>query len=295
VRDSIVSADGRLAVGTTPGEGVALPSWRRLGRADRGLVVSLVLLGLLLLVIVLAPLDAHSPLAQDVSSRLQGPSAVHPLGTDIDGRDVLSRLIWGGVSAFEGVAISLAVAVLVGVPWGLFSGYAGGLVDELLMRAADAMLSFPGLVLAVAITGVLGPTLEHSMISVGVVFSPVIARLLRSAVLPLRRAEFVYVARSLGVSPTRNALRHILPNAMAPVLVQLCALASLGLLIEAGLGFLGLGVQAPAPNWGGDLALAYQYFTAEPLLTVAPGLTVTVGAMLLSQVGDGLRRVLGTH
>jgi peptide/nickel transport system permease protein len=272
------------------------PARSRLARLDRGLLIASTLLGVLLLATLLAPVDApHDPLAADVAHRLAGPTAAHPLGTDVDGRDVLSRLLWGGVSAFEGVGIALALAIAFGVPWGLVSGYRRGLVDEVLMRAADAVFSFPGVVLAVAITGVLGPSLEHSMASVGFVFSPSIARLLRASVLTLHQADFVLVARSLGVGPVRTALRHVLPNAMAPVLVQLCALASLGLLIESGLGFLGLGVQPPAPNWGGDLALAYQYFTAEPLLTVAPGLAVTAGALLLSQVGDGLRRALGTH
>lgn len=265
-------------------------------RVPAGLAVTLTLLLIIVVVSILAPLlSSADPLRQAVEHRFEGPSATHWLGTDEIGRDFLVRIIWGARSAFEGVLITLGVTALIGVPWGLLAGYAGGIVDEALMRIADALLSFPGIVLAIAITGSLGPSLVNAMISVGVVFSPIIARLLRSSVLPVRRAEFVLVARSLGASRLRVSVRHVLPNAMAPVLVQLCALASIALLIETALAFLGLGVQPPFASWGGDLADAYQNFTINPLLTVVPGVATVLAAFLMSRVGDGLRDLLGTR
>jgi peptide/nickel transport system permease protein len=248
---------------------------------------------LLILAGVLAPILApYNPLHIDVFARLQGPSSAHLLGTDADGRDVLSRLLYGETSALLGVAIALAVAGIVGIAWGLAAGVSKGTVGEILMRLTDVMLSFPGIVLAVAVTGVLGPSLDHAMISVGVVFAPVIARMMRSAILPIRRSGYLTIARSLGASRLRITLRHVMPNAMGPVVVQLCSLASITLLIEAALSFLGLGAQPPAANWGADLALAYGYFTQAPLLTIAPGLAIVVGAFTLSAVGDGLRRMI---
>lgn len=267
--------------------------FERASKFGWGARVALTFLVILMLASIAAPLLApDNPLAQSLQARLQGPSSLHWLGTDVDGRDILSRLLYGGRSAFEGVGIALLVTVVLGIPWGLAAGYSSGMVDEILMRLADALLSFPGIVLAIAITGVLGPSLLNAMIAIGVIFAPTIARLLRSAILPLRNAEFVLVARSLNVSAIRIGFRHVLPNAMAPVLVQLISLSSIVLIIQAALAFLGLGIQPPAPSWGGDMALAYSYFTSAPLNTIAPGLALTIGALTLSTVGDGLRDVL---
>lgn len=277
--------DGESSVGPVG------PAARR--RVPTSLWVSGGFLLVLVLIGVLAPVLApYNPLHTNVAIRLQGPSAAHLLGTDPDGRDVLSRLLYGDSSAFLGVVIALAVAGVVGTAWGLVAGVAEGAVDEVLMRLTDVVLSFPGIVLAVAVTGVLGPDLDHAMISVGIVFAPVIARIMRSAVVPIRHSAYVTVARSLGTTRSRLAFRHLFPNAMAPVVVQLSSLASIALLIESALSFLGLGVQPPAPSWGSDLALAYTYFTQAPLLTLAPGITVVIGALALSAFGDGLRKAL---
>jgi peptide/nickel transport system permease protein len=263
------------------------------GRFGWGPWVALVVVGILLVLAVFpGVLSPDNPVTQNIGARLQGPSASHLLGTDVDGRDVLSRIIWGARDAIEGVAIALAGATVLGVPWGLVAGYGGGVVDEVVMRIADAILSIPGIVLAIAITGILGPSLRNSMLAVGFVFAPIIARLLRSAVLPIRNAEFVMVARSFGLDPVRVSVRHVLPNAFAPVLVQLFGLASLSFIIEAALAFLGLGVQAPNPAWGADLQQAYTNFTAAPLTTVAPGLIITVAALCVSVIGDGVRNRL---
>lgn len=266
---------------------------RRSSRFGLTARVGLVIFGLLLLASLLAPiLPINDPLAQTLSLRNAGPSAQHILGTDLVGRDVLSRTIYGCRSAFEGVLIAIAAMLVIGIPWGLAAGFSGTVVDEFLMRIADAFLSFPPLVLAIGVVSALGPSIVHSMLAVGVISAPGIARLLRSSVLPVRDAQFVQIAGSLGVSRLRIAIRHVLPNAMAPVIVQAVAAASFFLIVEAALGFLNLGVPAPAASWGSDLAGAYLHFTANPTATIVPGLAITIGAWSLSAIGDGLRDIL---
>jgi peptide/nickel transport system permease protein len=264
---------------------------RRIGVAPK---IGFAILVILLISAIAAPwLAPDNPLALDLNHLLTKPSSQHWLGTDLNGRDVLSRLIYGTRSSFEGIAIALGVTIVLAIPWGLAAGFGGRVADEILMRIGDGLLSFPPLVLAIGVVGVWGPSLVHSMIAVGLIFSPSVARLLRGAVLPLRRAEFVLVARSLGVRRWRVAFVHVLPNAMGPVLVQLFSLGSVALLLEAALGFLGLGVAAPAPSWGTDLASAYTYFSTLPWLTVFPGIVITIGAWSISVVGDGVRDWLG--
>ncbi|MBM9463995.1 ABC transporter permease [Aeromicrobium sp. YIM 150415] len=293
-----------LDIGGTPGPeapmvgpGVVEADTRRRRRSGRRFgaipMIGLVIFAALLLVSILAPLlPLADPLAQSLDSRSSGPLSGHLFGTDLVGRDVLSRTIYGGRSAFAGIGIAAAVMLLIGIPWGLIAGFSGTVVDETLMRIADALLSFPSLVLAIGVVSVLGPSMENGMVTVGVICSPVIARLLRAAVLPLRDAQFVQVAGSLGVTRTRVALRHVLPNAMAPVLVQTFALGAQFLIVQAALGFLGLGSPPPAPSWGQDMADAYMNFTSEPFATIVPGLAITLGAWSISAIGDGLRDVL---
>ena len=252
-----------------------------------GVVVGMVAMGLLAQWI--APYD---PLETDAANALAGPSAAHWIGTDQVGRDVLTRIMYGAAASFRGTGVAVLVFFVIGVPWGLAAGYVGGLLDEVSMRVADAILSIPGLVLAVAITGVVGSGLTMSMVAVGVIFSPSIAMLLRSNIVPIRRVDYVLVSRSLGVSNVRAAFRHILPNAVGPVLVQACGLASLALIVQAALGFLGLGVNPPSPSWGGDLAAIYLNFTEAPFATVIPGVVIVVAAFSLSRIGDALHALL---
>lgn len=256
-----------------------------------GARVGLFVTAIIVLAGIFAPLIAPDNPLQLFPQIAQGPSLHHLLGTDLDGRDVLSRLIYGATSAYEGVGIALLVTVIIGVPWGLVAGFGGKAADESLMRVADVFFSFPALILSIGIISVLGPSLVHSMVAVGVAFAPSIARLLRGAALPLKRAEFVLVASSLGVKRARIVLRHVMPNAIAPILVQLFALASITLIIQAALGFLSLGAQPPAPSWGNDLATAYTYFLSNPTATIAPGICITIAAWGLSALGDGLREV----
>lgn len=257
--------------------------------AKLGIIVFL----LLLIAGLLAPLlPLQNPLGQTLTLRNAPPSLHHWLGTDDVGRDVFSRIIYGAKSAYEGVGIGVVVMLIVGVPWGLAAGFGGRVADEVLMRIGDAFLSFPALILAIGIIAVLGPSLTHSMAAIGVISAPSVARLLRAEVLPYKRAEFVLISGSLGARPLRVALRHVLPNAMAPVLVQTFALASYFLIIEAALGFFGLGVPPPSPSWGQDLANAYTYFTSNPYATVAPGIAIALGAWSISALGDGVREAL---
>ncbi|MCO5089507.1 ABC transporter permease [Bosea sp. (in: a-proteobacteria)] len=289
----------KLAAAQSESDGAA-GAWARgisgYGALPRSLRYGLPILALIILAAIFAPWIApYDPLANAVRERLQGPSMAHWLGTDATGRDVLSRLIFGARESIRGVLIAICVAGGLALPWGLAAGYLGRFWDEVLMRLADAMLAFPGLILALAIGGVLGPSLTNAMIAMGIVYAPSCARLLRSAVLPLRRADFVLVARTLGASATQTAIRHVLPNAMAPFLVQLCSVASLALLAEGALSFLGLGAQAPTPSWGSDLAKAYLNFRSAPLLTIAPGITIACFSFLLAQVGNGVREWLRTE
>jgi peptide/nickel transport system permease protein len=263
---------------------------RRGRRRPVGLVVSIIIVVGLILAALLAPVIApFSPLNQNLSDTMAGPSWTHLLGTDYYGRDVLSRLLWGGRTAFGGVAISLAVGLILGVPWGLAAGYWPRWAGGVLMRIADTLLAFPALVLAVVITGILGPSLVTSMTSVGVVFAPVLARLMRVGVLEVREREFVLSARLSGCPRRVILIRHVLPAALGPVTVQATIFAGIAFIIEGGLGFLGLGVQPPAPSWGGDLALAYQYILSSPGQVVPPGILIAVIVLCVYRIGDSLR------
>jgi peptide/nickel transport system permease protein len=264
--------------------------WRRFGALP---TIALAFVALLILLTIFASFVApFGQNVQDYAHALKGPSAQHLLGTDELGRDVLSRLIYGARSAFTGLAILVVVSGVVGTAWGLAAGFLGGWPDAVLMRIADTWLAFPGLVLALAVAGVLGASLNHSMEAIGLVTAPFLARLLRSSVMQNRRADYVLVARSLGVSRLRCAVFHVLPNSWAPAFVQLWLSLSIGLLTEAGLGFLGLSVQPPAADWGSMLAESYRYFLSNPLDTVAPGIVITITCLALAQVGEGMRRVL---
>jgi len=264
------------------------PGSRR--RRPIGLVVSAVVLGGLILTSIFAPLVApNNPLSIDLNHTMAKPSWSHLLGTDFYGRDVLSRLIWGGRSAFLGVVISLVVGLGVGIPWGLAAGFWSRWAGSILMRFADALLAFPALVLAVIITGILGPNLYTSMTAVGIVFAPVFARLMRVGVLEVREREFVLSARLSGCRRRVILIRHLLPAALGPVIVQATIFAGIGFIIEGALSFLGLGVQPPAPSWCGDLSTAYQYILSAPGQIIAPGALIAVVVLCVYRIGDSLR------
>ncbi len=226
---------------------------------------------------LLAPYD---PLKQNLADSFAGPGWAHLFGTDNLGRDVLSRIMWGARPALEGLAIAVACTALVGIPWGLAAGYLGGIADLLLMRLADAVLVFPGIILALVLAAVLGPSLAASMVALGLVYSPVLARVMRSGVLNVRDRDFVVLTALYGLPARHRMWRHVLPNALAPAIVQLTLIAGTSLIAQTGLSFLGIGLQPPLPSWGASLAESFRFILVNATATVAPGLTVvTDGAV----------------
>lgn len=231
----------------------------------------------------------YDPLSQNLTAMLAPPSAEHLLGTDQLGRDTLSRLIWGARPAMLGVVITVVTACLLGIPWGLVAGYVGGLVDQMLMRAVDALLVFPGIILCLVLASVFGPSLQSSMVALGMVYSPVLARVARSGVLTVRNREFVLITELYGYGRWYRMWNHVLPNALAPIVVQVTLLAGMSLLAQVGLGFLGVGIQPPYASWGGSLADAFQFIVVQPSATYAAGILVVLVVLCLYRIGDELR------
>ncbi|MBR0784744.1 ABC transporter permease [Bradyrhizobium iriomotense] len=255
-----------------------------------GFYISAAYLLILVVVSAIAPWIApYSPTQQDYAALLAPPSGSHLLGADDLGRDVFSRLIYGAPLTLFGSLLAVLVACVIGLPVGLIAGFSGGWIDIVVSRVIDTMLSFPAIVLAIGVTGALGVGLTNSMIAIGLVFSPTIARLMRGQTLICRSALYVDAGRCFGASTTRLLFRHILPNAVQPVIVQVTLLLATALLAEASLSFLGLGVQPPQPSWGAMLARAYQYMEIEPSQMYAPGLAILLTALAFNTLGENLR------
>lgn len=261
-------------------------------RDPRGALSLLVVAIIALTGIFADQLAPYSPIAQNFDLILMPPSAENWLGTDDLGRDVFSRLIHGASASMYASVLSVSIALVIGLPIGLLAGFAGGWVDEVVSRVIDALLSFPAIVLAIGVTGALGVGLTNGMISVGIVFAPLIARLARARALVVKEELFVDAARCFGASPVRILVRHILPNAIQPILVQVTLLLAGALLAEASLSFLGLGVQAPDASWGSMLAKAYLYMEIAPEQMVTPGLAILVTALAFNGLGDSVRMLL---
>lgn len=247
----------------------------------------------LALVAIAAPLVAPAdPIEQEISNRLSGPTAEHLLGTDDLGRDVLSRLIHGTRASLGAAVLAVGVALAVGVPIGLFSGYVGGVVDIVLMRIIDTILSFPAIVLAIGVAGALGPNLVNSMVAVGIVFAPSVARIMRGQTLTVREELYVAASTTFGTPKRRILRRHVLPNGVQPVIVQATLLLAGALLAEASLSFLGLGVQPPNPSWGSMLGRAYSTLSIAPGQVYPPGLMIVFTSLAFNTLGDAARRQL---
>lgn len=262
-------------------------------RRDLRAAFSLAFLLALGLLALSAPLIAPYPVtAQDVDNTLASPTAAHLLGTDDLGRDVFSRMVHGGAATLYASGLAVGIALLLGLPVGLLAGYSGGWVDDGISRFIDALLSFPSIVLAIAVTGALGIGLTNGMIAVGIVFSPQIARLVRARALVVRQELYVDAARCFGASTARILWRHVLPNTVQPVIVQVTLLLAAALLAEASLSFLGLGIQPPQPSWGSMLARAYQNMELAPEQMYAPGLAILLTALAFNTLGESLRIAL---
>jgi peptide/nickel transport system permease protein len=290
----VTIAAQRIAPSATLGIGSRPEAGKRRTDALRRhprLAVGGALVLLLVLVAALAPLlTRYDPIVGDVIDGLQAPGAAHWLGTDDQGRDVMARILYGARLSLSVAMISVAIGLGFGVSIGLVAGYAGGVVDLALMRVIDALLAFPGLLLAISITAALGPQIQNAMIAIGVVSIPVYARLTRGQVLALRERDFIMAARALGVRPERIALRHLLPNIANPLIVQASLTTAFAILQEAVLSFLGLGSQPPTPSWGQDIAYNERYITNLMWWgSVGPGLAIFLAVFAFNFLGDALR------
>jgi peptide/nickel transport system permease protein len=265
---------------------------RRLARRRMALV-GLAVVVFFIAVAVAAPLVApYDPLATDWRAVRKPPSALHLFGTDELGRDLLARLIWGARASLMAGLVSVSIAVGVSVPLGLISGYLGGAVDGLLMRMIDAMLAIPFLILAIALAAFLGPSLTNAMIAIGIAQTPIFTRLTRGQVLIVKHEDYIEAARAVGNSHCRIVLRHILPNVLAPILVQATLAIAAAIIAEAALSFLGLGQQPPAPSWGSMLNSATHFIAQAPWMAVWPGLAIFSLVLSFNLLGDGLRDAL---
>lgn len=263
--------------------------WRRLMRNPSG-VAGMVIMGIFLLVAVAGPyLVKADPAAQDLPLRLQGPSSAHPFGTDQLGRDILTRVVYGTRISVQVGALVLFVAVTIGVPLGAIAGYTGGWVDEVIMRITDIFLSFPSIVLAMAISVVLGKGIYNAMLAVGLVWWPWYTRLVRGQILSLKQSDFIRAVESQGLSPFRIVWHHLLPNTLATITVQASLDVGYAILATAGLSFIGLGAQPPTPELGSMVAEGRQYLTTSWWVPMLPGLAIFFTVMGVNLFGDALR------
>jgi peptide/nickel transport system permease protein len=251
---------------------------------------------ILVLVACFAPIIAtHDPNAQNIAMRFAGPSAEHWLGTDSLGRDVMSRLSYASRIAVMAPLISVGLAILVGVPAGMWAGLRRGWLDVVFSRIADALLSLPGLAFALAIVAVLGPGLTHAMIALGVTFTPRAFRIVRAATLSVGEETYTDAARAIGLSDARIIRSHVLPNIIAPLLVQTSIMMGVSLVGEAALSFLGLGVQLPGASWGTMLNTAYQTQYQDPAGLLPPAIALAVTVLAFNTLGDVIRDVVGVR
>jgi len=256
-------------------------------------VIGLAVIVLFVVVAIFAPLIApYDPVATSWSAIRKAPSAAHWMGTDENGRDVLSRVIFGARASLLAGVVAVLIAAGIGVPAGLLAGFAEGWVDSVLSRIVDAMLACPFLILAIALAAFLGPDLTNAMIAIGVSTAPRFMRVARAATLDASSNDYVEAARAIGNPGWRVAVRHVLPNIVPPVMVQGTLAIAAAIIAEASLSFLGLGQQPPAPSWGSMLNSAQRFLSQAPWLAVFPGLGIFLAVLSFNLVGDGLRDAL---
>lgn len=269
------------------------PALARLVRTPSAMVGAAILVGFILLALFAAWLAPYDPNASDWLAIRQPPSFAHPFGTDDLGRDVLSRVIFGARASLGAGFVSILVALAFGVPLGLAAGYFRPVADIVISRLADALLAVPFLVLAIALAAFLGPSLQNAMIAIGLSAMPIFVRLVRGQTLVVAAEEYVTAARSLGVSNGRIILHHVLPNVLAPIVIQATLTLATAVLAEASLAFLGLGQLPPAPSWGSMLDVARQFLEEAPWMAVWPGLAIILLVVGVNLLGDGLNDALG--
>jgi ABC-type dipeptide/oligopeptide/nickel transport system permease subunit len=266
--------------------------WQRFRRHRTAMAGLVLLAGLFALALAAPLLTPYNPERQSLSDALRPLSVAHPLGTDHLGRDMLARLLYGGRLSLLIGFLAVGFGVVVGVPLGAVSGFQGGFTDLVIQRLADILLSFPGFLLALSLVAILGVGLQNVIISVGVSAIPSFIRLVRGSVLTIREQVYVQAAHALGQSTGVIIFRHVLPNAMAPVIVQATLSLGASILVAAGLGFLGLGVQPPTAEWGTMLGEGRQYIFRAPSVTTLPGLAIFLAVLGFNLFGDGLRDAL---
>ncbi len=264
----------------------------RLRRSRSALLGGTLLAGLIAAALAAPLLTPYEPLTMNPVDRLQPPNARHIFGTDVFGRDLATRMLFGSRISLQTGLISVSIAILIGVPMGLASGFYGGQADRLLMRVVDLMLTFPGILLALIIIAILGPNLRNAMLAVGISASPTYARVVRAAVLSAKEQVYVEAARAIGCANIRIMVRHILPNTIAPIIV----LGTLGIagavIAAAALSYLGLGAQPPTPEWGALLSEGRNYLRQAWWITTFPGLAIMLAVLSINLLGDGLRDAL---
>ncbi|HMR33619.1 MAG TPA: ABC transporter permease [Geminicoccaceae bacterium] len=264
----------------------------RFGRS-RSAVVGVVLIGLFVLMALTAPIVApYDPLANDWLALRQAPSWAHPMGTDDLGRDVLSRVIWGAQTSLLAGVLSVLLALAIGMPFGMAAGYLGGIADLVISRITDALLACPQLMLAIALAIFMGASLLNATIAIGLSTVPVFVRLARGQTMQVKAEPYIESARAVGNSGWRIVALHILPNLAAPLIVQCTLSIAIAIIAEAGLSFLGLGRQPPAPSWGTMLTVGRNYISNAPWLSIWPGLCICLAVLGFNLVGDGLRQAL---
>lgn len=255
---------------------------------------SLIFILLLAVVALSAPhIVPHDPNAQALQDRFSNPSWTHPLGTDDLGRDAFSRLVYGTRISLFAPFVAVAVAIVLGLPAGIVAGYRGGWFDRIFSRTADALLSLPGIILAIAIVAGLGPSTINAMIAVGVAYAPRLYRVARAGALVASNETFVEAAHAGGCSRLRTMFTHVLPNSLPPVIVQVSLLVGFAMLAEASLSFLGIGVQPPEASWGVLLRRGFVHIDALPILSIVPGIAISLTVMAYQFIGDGLRDAMG--
>jgi peptide/nickel transport system permease protein len=262
---------------------------RRFVRSRTGLFGAAVLVIVTLAAIFAAQVAPYNPTRQDFRVEREPPSAEHWMGTDEFGRDVLSRVIWGARASLAAGAVAASIALVVGLVLGMVAAYYGGGTDSVIMRVMDILLAFPYILLAIAVVAILGPGLLNAMIAIGIVYVPHYARVVRGAVLSVRAREYVEAARALGARDDRVMVQHVLPNTLAPVIVQTTLNVGTAIIDTAGLSFLGLGTQPPTPDWGNMLSAGRSYVIDSPWIATFPGLAILVTVLAFNLMGDALR------
>lgn len=269
-----------------------MSAWRRFRRHIPAMVGLAILVAFVVLTVLAPLISPYDPIRQDLANALRPPSAEHLFGTDHLGRDVATRILYGTrITLFIGV-LAVAIGLAVGIPLGVVSGYYRGRVDLVIQRVADTMFSFPAILLALALVAILGIGLRNVIIAVGISMVPVFIRLVRGSVLEIREEIYVEAARALGAGDLRILTRHVLANAWTPIIVQSSISMGITILVAAGLGFLGLGVQAPTPEWGSMLGEGRQYIFSHGHMTTFPGLAIFLAVLAFNLMGDGMRDAL---